>query len=72
MPSREKARAPKEILDLVARFEQQFDAHKSGRYNETGCHEAPDELTLDLACSITISATGTSETDGKQNFALGR
>ena len=27
--------APKEILDLVARFEQQLDACKSGQYNET-------------------------------------
>jgi hypothetical protein len=27
--------APKEILDLVARFEQQLDAYKSGQYNET-------------------------------------
>ena len=27
--------APREILDLVARFEQQFDAYKSGQYNET-------------------------------------
>ena len=27
--------APKEILDLVSRFEQQFDAYKSGQYNET-------------------------------------
>lgn len=35
MPSREKTNAPKEILDLVARFEQQIDAYKSGQYNET-------------------------------------
>jgi hypothetical protein len=27
--------APQEILDLVARFEQQLDAYKSGQYNET-------------------------------------
>jgi hypothetical protein len=27
--------APREILDLVARFEQQLDAYKSGQYNET-------------------------------------
>jgi hypothetical protein len=27
--------APKEILDLVARFEQQLDSYKSGNYNET-------------------------------------
>jgi predicted type IV restriction endonuclease len=27
--------APKEILDLVARFEQNLDAYKSGQYNET-------------------------------------
>lgn len=27
--------APQEILDLVARFELQLDAYKSGRYNET-------------------------------------
>lgn len=27
--------APREILELVARFEQQFDAYKSGQYNET-------------------------------------
>jgi hypothetical protein len=27
--------APKEILDLIARFEQQLDAYKSGQYNET-------------------------------------
>lgn len=27
--------APAEILELVARFEQQFDAYKSGQYNET-------------------------------------
>ena len=27
--------APQAILDLVARFEQQFDAYKSGQYNET-------------------------------------
>jgi hypothetical protein len=27
--------APREILDLVARFEQQLEAYKSGRYNET-------------------------------------
>lgn len=26
---------PAEILDLVARFEQQLDDYKSGRYNET-------------------------------------
>jgi Eco57I restriction-modification methylase/restriction endonuclease TaqI-like protein len=35
MPSRGKTNAPKEILDLVARFEQQLDAYKSGQYNET-------------------------------------
>ncbi|MGD0349656.1 MAG: N-6 DNA methylase [Verrucomicrobiota bacterium] len=27
--------APREILDLVARFEQQLEAYKSGQYNET-------------------------------------
>lgn len=27
--------APQVILDLVARFEQQFDAYQSGQYNET-------------------------------------
>jgi len=27
--------APRGILDLVARFEQQLDAYKSGQYNET-------------------------------------
>ncbi len=27
--------APREILELVARFEQQLDAYKSGQYNET-------------------------------------
>ena len=27
--------APWEIFDLVARFEQQLDAYKSGQYNET-------------------------------------
>ena len=27
--------APKEILDLVERFEQQLDSYKSGKYNET-------------------------------------
>ena len=27
--------APREILDLIARFEQQLDAYKSGQYNET-------------------------------------
>jgi len=27
--------APQEILDLVARFELQLDAYKSGKYNET-------------------------------------
>ena len=27
--------APREILDLVARFEQQFEAYQSGQYNET-------------------------------------
>jgi predicted type IV restriction endonuclease len=27
--------APRQILDLVARFEQQLDAYKSGQYNET-------------------------------------
>ena len=27
--------APREILDLVARFEQQLDSYKSGQYNET-------------------------------------
>jgi len=27
--------APREILDLIARFEQQLDAYKSGPYNET-------------------------------------
>ncbi len=27
--------APKEILNLVERFEQQLDSYKSGRYNET-------------------------------------
>ncbi len=27
--------APREILDLVARFEQQLDAYQSGQYNET-------------------------------------
>ena len=27
--------APREILDLVARFEQQLDAYKSGQYHET-------------------------------------
>jgi hypothetical protein len=27
--------APREILELVARFEQQIDAYKSGQYNET-------------------------------------
>lgn len=26
---------PKEILDLVERFERQLDAYKSGQYNET-------------------------------------
>jgi hypothetical protein len=26
---------PREILDLVVRFEQQLDAYKSGQYNET-------------------------------------
>lgn len=35
MPSQAKTSAPKEILDLVARFEQQIDAYKSGQYNET-------------------------------------
>ena len=29
------ASAPKEILELVARFEQQLEAYKSGQYNET-------------------------------------
>ena len=27
--------APREILELVVRFEQRFDAYKSGQYNET-------------------------------------
>jgi hypothetical protein len=27
--------APPEILDLVARFEQQLEAYQSGQYNET-------------------------------------
>ena len=27
--------APREILELVARFEQQHDSYKSGQYNET-------------------------------------
>ncbi len=27
--------APREILDLVARFEQQLEADRSGQYNET-------------------------------------
>jgi hypothetical protein len=27
--------APREILELIARFEQQLDAYKSGQYNET-------------------------------------
>ena len=27
--------APREILELVARFEHQLDAYKSGQYNET-------------------------------------
>ena len=27
--------APKEILDLVERFEQQLDAYQSGQFNET-------------------------------------
>jgi hypothetical protein len=27
--------APREILELIARFEQQLDAYKSGAYNET-------------------------------------
>jgi predicted type IV restriction endonuclease len=27
--------APREILELVARFEQQLEAYKSGQYNET-------------------------------------
>ena len=27
--------APREILDLVARFDQQLDAYRSGQYNET-------------------------------------
>jgi predicted type IV restriction endonuclease len=27
--------APREILELVGRFEQQLDSYKSGQYNET-------------------------------------
>jgi hypothetical protein len=27
--------APKEIIDLIERFDQQIDAYKSGQYNET-------------------------------------
>ncbi|MGA3268663.1 MAG: hypothetical protein ABSE16_17815 [Verrucomicrobiota bacterium] len=27
--------APREIIDLVTRFEQQLDAYKSGGYNES-------------------------------------
>jgi hypothetical protein len=27
--------APREILDLITRFEQQYEAYKSGQYNET-------------------------------------
>ena len=27
--------APRDILELIARFEQQLDAYKSGQYNET-------------------------------------
>jgi len=28
-------KAPQEILDLVARFDQNFEAYQSGKYNET-------------------------------------
>lgn len=35
MPSAETPPTLREILELVARFEQQLDAYKSGQYNET-------------------------------------
>ena len=36
MPSREKSVAPKEILDLVERFERQLEASLSGQDNQAG------------------------------------
>jgi hypothetical protein len=35
MPSQAKSVAPKQISELVERFDRQLDAYKSGQYNET-------------------------------------
>jgi hypothetical protein len=48
--------APREILDLVTRFEQQFDAYKSGQYNETQVRrEFLDPFFKALGCQARLN-----------------